>query len=94
VLAAGCIALGRRPRAKGRSAALLGVAVGVIDAVIAALLKALTDITARAPLDVLISWQLCTTIVLGVGVLLLNHWRSKPGPSAPACPPSRPSTRC
>ena len=93
VLAAGCIALGRRPRAKGRSAALLGVAVGVIDAAIAALLKALTDITARAPLDVLISWQLPPSPWVRVCCCSTNS-RSKPGPSAPACPPSRPSTRC
>jgi drug/metabolite transporter (DMT)-like permease len=86
VLAAGCIALGRRPRAKGRSAALLGVAVGVIDAAIAALLKALTDITARAPLDVLISWQLFTTIALGAGVLLLNQLAFQAGPISASLP--------
>jgi drug/metabolite transporter (DMT)-like permease len=86
VLAAGCIALGRRSRAKGRSAALLGVAVGVIDAAIAALLKALTDITARAPLDVLISWQLYTTIVLGAGVLLLNQLAFQAGPISASLP--------
>jgi drug/metabolite transporter (DMT)-like permease len=86
VLAAACIALGRRPRAKGRSAALLGVAVGVIDAAIAALLKALTDITARAPLDVLISWQLYTTIALGAGVLLLNQLAFQAGPISASLP--------
>ena len=86
VLAAGCIALGRRPRAKGRSAALLGVAVGVIDAAIAALLKALSDITTRAPLEVLISWQLYTTIALGAGVLLLNQLAFQAGPISASLP--------
>jgi hypothetical protein len=60
--------------------------VGVIDAAIAALLKALTDITARAPLDVLISSQLYTTIALGAGALLLNQLAFQAGPISASLP--------
>ena len=47
-LTAACIELGRRQRAQGRSAALLGIAVGVVYAGSAAMLKAVTDIAVRS----------------------------------------------
>jgi hypothetical protein len=83
---AGCIELGRRHCGQGRSAALLGVAVGVIDAATAALLKAVTDIAVPAPLEVLGSWQLYTVIALGIGGLLLNQLAFQAGPIAASLP--------
>jgi drug/metabolite transporter (DMT)-like permease len=49
LLAATCIELGRRQRRTGRTAALLGIAVGIVYAADAAVLKAVTDIGARHP---------------------------------------------
>ncbi len=48
-LAITCVELGRRQRAEGRSAALLGIAVGIVYAATAALLKGVTDIAVRSP---------------------------------------------
>lgn len=86
VLAAACIELGRRQRAEGRSAALLGVAVGIIYAATAAMLKALTDIAVRSPLHLLISWQLYSVIALGAAGLLLNQLAFQAGPITASLP--------
>lgn len=86
VLAAACIELGRRQRTQGRSAALLGIAVGLIYAATAALLKALTDIAVRAPVHLLISWQLYTVLVLGAAGLLLNQLAFQAGPITASLP--------
>ncbi len=86
VLAVVCIELARRQRAGGRSAALLGVAVGIIYAATAALLKALTDIAVGAPLHLLISWQLYTVITLGAAGLLLNQLAFQAGPITASLP--------
>lgn len=94
VLASGCIELGRRHRGQARSAALLGVAVGVIYAATAALLKAVTDIAVPALLDVLGSWQLYTVIALGIGGLLLNQLAFQAGPIAASLPATATIDRC
>jgi len=86
VLAAACIELGRRQRHAGRTAALLGVAVGVIYAATAALLKAVTDIIARHPANILASWQLYALVVLGGGGLLLNQLAFQAGPFVASLP--------
>jgi len=86
VLAALCVELGRRLRGHGRSAALLGVAVGIIYAAAAALLKALTDIAVRSPVALLHSWQLYAVIAVGATGLFLNQLAFQAGPLSASLP--------
>ena len=79
-LGAACIAIARRRRAPRPAAALVGVTVGLIYASTAALLKGITDIVARDPLQVLISWQLYAALVLGAAGLLLGQLAFQAGP--------------
>jgi hypothetical protein len=73
VLIIGCVEVGRRQRGAGRRGSLIGIAVGTLYAAGAALLKAVTDIAVRSPLDVLQSWQLYALIAVGLIGLLLNQ---------------------
>jgi hypothetical protein len=86
VLALTGVELGRRQRSGGGSAALIGVAVGVIYAANAALLKAITDIAARAPWHLLLSWQPYVLVVLGGAGLLLNQLAFQAGPITASLP--------
>lgn len=86
VLAGVCVLLGRRQRQGGRSAALLGIAVGAIYAATAALLKALTTIALRGPIPLLTSWQLYAVLILGAGGLLLNQVAFQAGPLSASLP--------
>lgn len=86
LLAGTCVELGRRLRHNGRSAALLGVAVGIIYAATAALLKAVTDIATRSPLGLLTSWQLYLVILLGATGLILNQLAFQAGPLTASLP--------
>lgn len=85
-LAAVCVQYGRRSAGQGRAAALIGVAVGIIYAADAALLKALGDIAVRTWLDVLISWQLYALLALGAAGLLLNQLAFQAGPITASLP--------
>ena len=82
----GCVLLGRRRRDSTQAAAILGVAVGIIYAATAALLKTVTDIAVRHKVGVLASWQLYLLIVLGVGGLLLNQLAFQAGPITASLP--------
>lgn len=86
VLAAVCVVLGRRAAARGRAAALLGIAVGVIYASTAALLKALTTIALQGPVSLLTSWQLYAVVVLGGTGLLMNQLAFQAGPLTASLP--------
>lgn len=86
VLAAVCVVLGRKMSGPAVRAALLGVALGVVFAGTAALLKALTDIAARNPAGIIVSWQLYAVIPLGAAGLLLNQLAFKAGPLAASLP--------
>jgi drug/metabolite transporter (DMT)-like permease len=86
ILAAACVEIGRRQRSEGRSAALLGVAVGLVYTATAALLKALTATAVRDPLHVLVSWQLYVVIALGATGLLLNQLAFQAGPITASLP--------
>ena len=79
-LAVVCVALGRRATRQGRSAALLGIAVGAVYATTAALLKALTSIALEGIGPLLTSWQLYVVVVLGAAGLLLNQLAFQAGP--------------
>lgn len=85
-LAIACIELGRRQRAEARSAALLGVAVGFVYAATAALLKGVTDIAVRSPIDLLTSWQFYAVIATGAIGLLLNQLAFQAGPITASLP--------
>jgi hypothetical protein len=86
VLVVACIELGRRQRSEEHSAALLGVAVGVIYAADAAVLKAISDILVRNPLDLIDSWQLYVVVALGASGLLLNQLAFQAGPITASLP--------
>jgi drug/metabolite transporter (DMT)-like permease len=86
VIAVACVLLGRQQRGSGRTAALLGVTVGMVYACTAALLKALTDIAARDPLSLLWSWQLYTVLVVGGAGLVLNQLAFQAGPLTASLP--------
>jgi hypothetical protein len=86
VVVAVCIALGRRHRGTGQAAALLGIAVGVIYAGTASLLKSLTNIAAKSPTDVVSSWQLYAVAALGLAGLLLNQLAFQAGPITASLP--------
>jgi hypothetical protein len=80
IIATGCIELGRRHRSPRRVAALVGVAVGLVYATTAALLKALTDIIAHDWVSVLWSWQTYVAVILGASGLLLGQLSFQAGP--------------
>ncbi len=86
LLTAGCVELGRRQQSDARSAVLLGAAVGVVYAATAALLKSLSYIAVRAPVHLLISWQLYTLIAAGAAGLLLNQLAFQAGPITASLP--------
>lgn len=86
VLGVVCVALGKRISGAARRAALLGVTVGLTYAATAALLKAITDILAHDPVQVLYSWQLYAAIALGATGLLLNQLAFQAGPIAASLP--------
>jgi hypothetical protein len=86
VLSGTCIELGRRQRKSGRTAALLGVAVGIVYAADAAVLKGLTDIGTRHLPDILVSWQLYAVVALGCAGLFLNQLAFQAGPLVASLP--------
>jgi hypothetical protein len=86
LLALACVELSRRQRSPSSSAALLGMAVGVIYAATAALVKAMTNIAVRNPFALLISWQLYVVAVLGIAGLLLNQLAFQSGPITASLP--------
>lgn len=86
LLAAGCVELGRRQRSEGRSAALLGIAVGIIYAATAALLKGVSDVALKGPGPLFSSWQLYAVIIIGATGLLLNQLAFQAGPLTAALP--------
>ncbi|MEO9236542.1 MAG: DMT family transporter [Jatrophihabitantaceae bacterium] len=81
-----CIVLAHRRRPAADAAALMGVAVGVVYAASAALLKGLTDRAVHGPWATLTSWQLYTVIVVGAIGLLLNQLAFQAGPLTASLP--------
>lgn len=79
-LALVCVALGWHAARQRRIAALLGIAVGVVYAITAALLKALTVIALEGIGPLLTSWQLYVVVVVGAAGLLLNQLAFQAGP--------------
>lgn len=86
VLAGVCILFGRLTRRPTRAAALLGVSVGVFYATTAALLKAVTDIAADDPMELLTSWQPYALGLLGAAGMVLSQLAFQAGPLTAALP--------
>lgn len=87
LFAAICVALGRRMRGHGSAAAALGVALGLVYAATAALIKALTDIGAgHPPVAVVTSWQLYALLGAGAVGLVLNQLAFQAGPLTASLP--------
>jgi hypothetical protein len=85
-LAVGCVVMARRRQGRAGSAALLGLAVGTIDASTAAILKSLTRLASEGVGAVLGSWQLYVVVVLGAGALLVNQLAFQAGPISASLP--------
>jgi drug/metabolite transporter (DMT)-like permease len=86
LLALACIGLAHRRKPAADAAALMGVAVGVVYAASAALLKALTDRVVHGPWVALTSWQLYAVIVVGAVGLLLAQLAFQAGPLTASLP--------
>lgn len=86
VAALSCIVVGWRQHNRARAAVLFGIAVGIIYAVTAALLKSVTDVAARGLLDLVTSWQLYTLIAVGAAGLILAQLAFQAGPLAATLP--------
>ncbi|MDQ1738758.1 MAG: hypothetical protein QOE53_410 [Pseudonocardiales bacterium] len=85
-LALTCLVLAHRRRPAADAAALIGVAVGVVYAATAALLKGLTDRAVHGPLTALTSWQLYTVVVVGAIGLFLSQLAFQAGPLTASLP--------
>jgi hypothetical protein len=81
-----CLVLAHRRRPAADAAALIGVAVGVVYAATAALLKGLTDRAVHGPLAALTSWQLYTVLVVGAIGLFLSQLAFQAGPLTASLP--------
>ena len=83
ITAVGCLTIARHRVPPAGRAALIGVAVGVVYATTAALIKATTNVLSRhGPVAMLLSWQLYVVLGLGARRTVLD----------PAGIPSRPLT--
>lgn len=85
-LALTCLVLAHRRRPAADAAALIGVAVGIVYAATAALLKGLTDRAVLGPVAALTSWQLYTVIVVGAIGLFLSQLAFQAGPLTASLP--------
>ncbi|MDQ1722329.1 MAG: hypothetical protein QOI26_2063 [Pseudonocardiales bacterium] len=85
-LALACLVLAHRRRPAADAAALIGVAVGIVYAATAALLKGLTDQVVKGPLTALTSWQLYTVVVVGAIGLFLSQLAFQAGPLTASLP--------
>jgi len=87
VLAVTCVLLARQRRGADWSAALIGVAVGIIYAATAALIKSLTTVFAlHGAAEVATSWQLYVLVAVGAVGLLLNQLAFQAGPLTASLP--------
>ena len=85
-LALTCLVLAHRRRPAADAAALMGVAVGVVYAATAALLKGLTDRAVHGPVAALTSWQLYAVVVVGAIGLFLSQLAFQAGPLTASLP--------
>jgi len=81
-----CLVVARRNGQAPTSAAVIGVALGVIYAGTAALLKAVSDIAVTRPVQVLWSWQLYALLAAGALGLLFSQLAFQAGPLTASLP--------
>lgn len=86
LLAVACVVLVRRRPGRATAAALLGVAVGTVDAATAALLKSLTGLAAGGLVALVSSWQLYLLVALGALALVLSQLAFQAGPLSASLP--------
>ncbi len=86
LVALACLTLAHRRKPAADAAALTGVAVGVVYAASAALLKGLTDRAVLGPWATLTSWQLYAVIVVGAIGLFLSQLAFQAGPLTASLP--------
>lgn len=86
VVSLACLVMAHRRKPAAAAAALIGVAVGVVYAASAALLKGLTDRAVHGPWAALSSWQLYAVIVVGVVGLFLSQLAFQAGPLTASLP--------
>lgn len=84
-LAAAVLAMGQG-RARHR-ATLFGLAAGITYGLTAALIKQVTEIAGRHPLDLLVSWPTYALMALGIAALVVNQVAYQAGPLAASLPP-------
>jgi hypothetical protein len=85
--AAACLGIARRHIPTAARAALIGIAVGVVYAADAALIKTTTNVFAVHGLAAMLaSWQLYTVLVLGVAGLFLTQLAFQAGPLTASLP--------
>lgn len=85
--AATCLGIARRRIPAAPRAALIGIAVGVVYAADAALIKATTNVfSLHGPVAVLLSWQLYSVLVLGAAGLFLTQLAFQVGPLTASLP--------
>ena len=83
--AAGCV-LVARGRQRATAAGLLGVATGIAFAGTATLIKTCTNLLARSPVVLVMSWQLYALLSAGAVGLLLNQLAFQAGPLSASLP--------
>jgi drug/metabolite transporter (DMT)-like permease len=81
-----CVVLARRLRPSASSSALMGIAVGVVYAATAALLKGVSDVAVRGGVAVLESWQLYAVLIIGGVGLILTQLAFQSGPLTASLP--------
>lgn len=86
VLVLGLIEVSRRHQVRHQKAALLGAAVGVVYAAMAALLKAVTEVASQSLTGIFTSWELYAFLVVGGSGLLLNQLAFQAGPLSASLP--------
>ncbi|MHA3700910.1 DMT family transporter [Jatrophihabitans sp. YIM 134969] len=86
LLVGSCVVVARRRRGRGGSAVVLGVAVGLVNASTAAMLKSLTTIARHGVLAVGASWQLYVLVGLVAAAMFLNQLAFQSGPLSASLP--------
>jgi drug/metabolite transporter (DMT)-like permease len=86
VLVAGGLAVAARRAHRSTGATLLGVATGILFAVVASLIKECTHLLGQGPVTLLTSWQLYALLVTGAVGMLFNQLAYQAGPLSASLP--------
>jgi drug/metabolite transporter (DMT)-like permease len=86
VLVAGGLAVAARRAHRSTGATLLGVATGILFAVVASLIKECTHLLGQGPVTLLTGWQVYALLVTGAVGLLFNQLAYQAGPLSASLP--------